>query len=146
MIQGTTKKHFSWVFLTPILSLKESLNLLLKTQNLFCLLRERCVSPFVLDLSLEELCTRSLKYMYAKYYWSEKKIQAPSGLTECFRQSGQNSCSKMMVEKSTAERKLWTVGGAQLEYPNQLHVREQQASVALRWKQVEGEGERVYIY
>lgn len=33
----------------------------------------------------------------------KKKIQAPSGLTECFGQSGLNSCLKMTADKSTAE-------------------------------------------
>lgn len=58
----------------------------------------------------------------------------------------------MMVEKSTAEGKLWKVCGAQFKYPNQLHVacKEQQALDTLRlsrrWKQVEGDEKYVYIY
>lgn len=79
----------------------------------------------------------------------EKKIQAPSGLAKCFEQSGQNSCSKMMVRKSTTEgKKFGKCVAPNSNILNQLHVacEEQQVEVKKEAAASGGGGSGVCIH
>lgn len=86
----------------------ESFNLLLGAQNfflcVFVFLWKECEQLFVfffppLSWSLRgELCTRLLKYMYAKYYWRTGTSWSPSILENL----GKNSPSRTVFENESA--------------------------------------------